>query len=243
MENETGCQKSAASQDSLDWEKIEANIKDMGLVLDRVAPEGTFAGFVRECGYEAHAGMVDLRHTETVNADLGVIVTNLDRGTNNGVYIFCVMKDHTLGLVTVIPSTVSKTPMVRRVSGDVTSAVTGLVLPPLTPFDMVEVTGQVIANTVMKDIMSAYHIPEGKQKQFISIYMPKFLANVAKYYLGAADAEGNPMVNEEIVDMEPFMVRQMVIGEKQPDGFGDGPSSAPAEKPAGEPDKSGEGGT
>lgn len=203
----------------LDWKEVEANLKAMGVPYQKQEPEESLAGFMQECGYQAHPAIVDLRGLDAVDADIGVLATNLDEGTNNGVYIFCVLKDHALGLVTVIPSTVSKAPMIRKISGDVTNAVTGVVLPPLTPFDMVEVTGQVIANTVMKDIATAFHIPKEKQQVFTCMYLPKFLANVAMYYTGATDKDKKPMVNEEVVDMEPAMVRQMLVEGNLPDIF------------------------
>lgn len=180
----------------------------MGTEYKEHEPDESLAGFMHECGYQAHPAIVDLRPLNTVNADIGVIATSLDESTNNGVYIFCVLKDHALGLITVIPSTVSKAPMVRKVSGDVTNAITGIMLPPLTPFDMVEITGQVIANTVMKDIITAFHVPKETEQAFICMYLPKFLANVAMYYTGAAGEDKKPIVNEEIVDMEPALILQ-----------------------------------
>lgn len=185
---------------------------------EREANESLVA-FIAQCGYVAHPMIVNLSGLKTVDADIGVIVTHADETVNNGVSIFCVLENKALGLITVIPSTVAKGPMVRGVVGDITNAVTGITTPPLTPFDMIEITGQVIANTVMKNLITAFNIPKEKEHAFICIYLPKFLANVAMYYTGAADKEGKPMVHEEIADMEPAMIRQMLFGDDLPDIF------------------------
>ena len=204
---------------NLDWAQVKANLEEMGLPYQERPAEPKLANFIRQCGYEAHPMIVLTEGLETINADIGVLVTNLDEASNNGVYIFCVLKDNTLGLVTVIPSTISKAPMVRKLVGDITNAVTGIVMPPLTPFDMVEITGQVIQNTVMKNIMGACNIPKGMEASFLCMYLPKFLANVALYHTGAADKDGKPLVNEEIVDMEPSHIRQMLVNGELPDIF------------------------
>lgn len=200
----------------MDSKQVKANLKEMGVCYQEREPEKTLTVFIRQCGYETHPIIVNLSEVETVDADIGVIVTHEKPETNNGVYIFCVLKNEAVGLITVIPSTVTKGPMVRRVIGDVTNAITGLDTPPLTPFDMIEVAGQVIANTIMKDLMTAYNIPKEKEQAFLCMYLPKFLANVAMYYTGAAGKDKKPMVNEEAADMEPAQVRQILMGGNAP---------------------------
>lgn len=203
----------------MDWEAIKKALVQMGTPYLEQPVEPQLAEYIRYFGYDPKPMIVNLKNQEMVNADIGVIVTNKDESVNNGVYIFCTLKDHTMGLITVIPSTVTKGPMIRKVCGNITDAVTGLDLPPLTPFDMIEITGQVIANTVIKNLISAFNIPKEKEHAFTCMYLPKFLANVAMYYTGAADKDGNPMVYEETADMEPAQIRAMVMGNDLPDIF------------------------
>ena len=194
----------------VDWKKVKGNLEQIGVDYQDRSPEPELANFIGQCGYDVHPMIVNLEGLETVNAQVGVIATSKDEKSNNGVYIFCILDNKALGLVTVIPSTISKGPMVRRVTGDITNALTGLELPVLSPFDMIEVTGQVIANTVMRDLITAYNIPKEAEHTFITMYLPKFLANVALYYTGAADKDKKPLVLEEIADMEPYQIRQMI---------------------------------
>ena len=205
----------------LDWEQIKANLETMGMHYQERTIDDALSSYIYQCGYQTHPLVVNMEQVEFIDATIGVVVTHIDEQTNNGVYVFVVLRDHTQGLITVIPSTISKGPILRKVEGDITNAITGISKPPLTPFDMIEVTGQVLANTVMKDLMSAFHIPREKEKTFLRIYLPKFLSNVASYYLGVKTKDGKPVVLEEIADMEPAMIRKMVLGETFPDCFND----------------------
>lgn len=214
----------------LNWTEIKKGLDIMGVSYQERDADESLKRFIKQCGYDAHSMIVCLSNLDTVDADIGVIVTHESPETNNGVYIFCVLRNHALGLITVIPSTVFKGPMIRKVTGDITNAITGVVLPSLTTFDMIEVTGQVIANTVMRDLITAFNIPKEKEQSFICMYLPKFLANVAMHYTGAADKDGNPIVNEEIADMEPTRIRQMVLGGDLPDIFKQEPESEKQEQ-------------
>lgn len=204
---------------NLDWNAIKENLGKLGVSWQQRPVEDALSGYIGECGYDTHPMIVNLESMETVNADLGVIVTHKDIQTNNGVYIFVVLKDHTQGLITVLPSTVSKGPAIRKVAGDFTNALLGVEHPPLTPFDMVEITGQILVNTFLKDIMIAYNIPKEKERQFLCMYLPKFLVEVAYYYTGASDQDGKPLVTEEIADMEPAIIRQALVEGSFPDVF------------------------
>lgn len=209
----------------LNWEQIKTNLDTMGMSYQERPVDETLSGYIEQCGYVTHPLIVNMDNVELVDATLGVLVTHVDEKTNNGVYIFVVLRDHTQGLITVIPSTISKGSLLRKAEGDITNAITGLSLPAMTPFDMIEVTGQVLANTVLKDIMTAYHIPREKEKVFLRMYLPKFLSNVASYYLGVKTKDGKPAVAEEIADMEPAMIRKMALNETFPDCFKDTPES------------------
>lgn len=208
----------------LNWEQIRTNLDTMGMTYQERTIDDTLSGYIHQCGYCTHPLVVNMDSVDFVDATLGVLVTHVDEHTNNGVYVFVVLRDHTQGLITVIPSTISKGPVLRKVEGDITNAITGISKPAMTPFDLMEVTGQVLANTVMKDILTAFHIPREKEKSFLRIYLPKFLSNVASYYLGVKTKDGKPVVIEEIVDMEPAMIRKVVLGESFPDCFNEEPS-------------------
>lgn len=195
------------------WEEVKESIVTMGAAFTEDTVSSQLSSYIRELGYETHPILVDVSAMETVEAELGVVVTYVNEEENNGVYVFVVLRDHSYGLVTLIPSTVSKAPMIRKVTGDLTAAILGVDHPPLTPFDMIEITGQVLLNTFLKDIRIAYHIPEEQKETFLKMYLPKFLVNMAYYYTGAVDKEtGKPLVNEEIADMQPAYIREQLLG-------------------------------
>ena len=203
---------------TLDWDAIKQNLTSMGVSFTECEPTPSLAGFIEQCGYNAHPMIVNLHDLETVDSDMGVVVTSADETTNDGVYIFSVLNDNSLALITIIASTIAKGPLIRKLTIEYTDAITGVITEPLSTFDMMEIVGQVLANTVMKQTIRAFNIPKDKEQPFITAYLPKFLANVAMYYTGAAK-DGKPMVNEEIVNMEPALVRQMVMGDEMPEIF------------------------
>ena len=100
----------------MNWEIVKENLKTMGVSYQEQPCEETLHNFIKQCGYETHPMIVDLTNLSTVDADLGVVVSHENPETNDGVYVFCVLKNHTLGLITVIPSTISKGPMIRQVA-------------------------------------------------------------------------------------------------------------------------------
>lgn len=212
-----------------DWNDIKTRIVSIGGAFTDAAISPQLAAYVQELGYEPHPILVDTKGMSgvDVDADFGVVVTYKDDADNNGVYVFVVLRDHSYGLITLLPSTISKAPMIRKVSGDMTNAILSVDHPPLTPFDMVEVAGQVLLNTFIKDIRIAYHIPDEQKEAFLKMYLPKFLVNIAYYYTGAVDKKtGKPMVNEEIADMQPAYIREQLLGNV-PEIFQDKPETKP----------------
>lgn len=164
-------------------------------------------------GLETYGKYVDLTGIEDLSAIEGTIVTYKDNNSNNGIYVFCVQEDKSVGMFVILPSTVSTGPMIRKATGDITSLITGAELPLLTTFDKVELTGFVLSNVIIKPMMESLNIPEGKEREFETIYLPRFMANVARQFLGSED------LKEETIEMEPQMVKAMIIEsmQKQPE--------------------------
>lgn len=150
---------------------------------------------------------VDLQSVKDLEAQHGVVVMYRNTEHNNGVYIFTVQENASISLMVVFPSTISTGPMIRRVSGDIVSAVTGVDTPLLTVFDKTEITGHVIVETVISPLMDMLNIPRDKREKFITLYLPRFMANVAQQYIGSST------LREETVEIEPNMVREMVTNE------------------------------
>ena len=193
--------------------EVIAKLKEMELPIVDKSDIGQTPELMRSLAegvyqFEMSDIFVDLQNVEELKSSIGVVVTYADQTYNDGVYIFTVQEDSSISLIVVIPSTIATGPMIRRVSGDIISAITGLNLPTLSVFDKVEVAGHVVADTIITPMMDMLNIPQNKRTQFVMIYLPRFMANVAQQYIGSST------LKEEVVEMEPYMVKEMVLNEQ-----------------------------
>lgn len=164
-------------------------------------------------GMKTHGKYVDLSGIEELKVLEGTVVTHEAEHSNNGVYVFGIQEDQSIGMFVLIPSTISKAPMIRQATGDITSLITGADLPLLTTFDKVELAGFVISNTIIKPMMDSLNIPGSKRKDFERLYLPRFMSNVARQFLGSEE------LKEEIIEMEPQLVKQMIMDESNSEIF------------------------
>lgn len=187
-------------------EEIKEALTSMNIPFKDEEAPGNQASLAKTFQYETLPLTVDLRGVDTVDAEAGIIVRNMDGTSDNGVYIFTVLHSGQAGFIVVIPSTISRAPMIRKVTGDMITAISGIDFPPLKPFDMVEIMTHTLSNTFMKFMMESCQIPKEYHAAFLRLYMPKFLANMGLYFTGATKEDGSPMIYEEIVNMEPMMI-------------------------------------
>lgn len=194
----------------LDLDDVKKSLEEMGIPYREGPIPEHLISLIKSFGYEGFPLLADLTNVDTVDAELGVIVRNIDQSVDNGIYIFTVLHSGQAGFIVVAPGTISRAPLVRKVSGDLTAAITSVDIPPLTPFDMIEITAHTLANTFMKNIMESCQVPKEFEQAYLRLYMPKFLANVGMYFVGAVKDDGTPMVYEEIANMEPMIVWQSI---------------------------------
>lgn len=204
-----------ANQFTID--EIKEALKEMNIPYKE---ENTkkYLDLIQSFHYEPLPLTVDLKNIDTVDAMQGVVVRNIDSTIDNGVYVFTILSSGQAGFFVIIPGTVSRAPMIRKVAGDLISLVNGIDFPPLMPFDMVEITGHLLANTFINMIMESCNIPKENRKRFARLYMPKFLANVGMHFTGAAKEDGSPMIYEEIVNIEPMILYRAMMKEAAKDG-------------------------
>lgn len=187
-------------------ECVKAALTEMGIPYKEGDVPENQATLVKSYKYNTLPITVDLTQFDKVDAEMGIVVQNSDSTVDDGIYIFTVLHSGQAGFIVVIPGTISRAPLVRKVTGDIVTAITGLDLPPLMPFDMVEITAHMLTGTFMKMMIEACRIPKEYEQAFLRLYMPKFLANVGLYFVGATKEDGSPMVYEEIANMEPMMI-------------------------------------
>lgn len=193
---------------TLDWELILPKLEEMDLVIDESFSSDALSELANIYGFISHNKFVNLSAIDGIDTEWGLIVTYQEEFSNNGVYIFCVQHDTSIGLFVITPSTISKAPMISEVTGNFVTAMTGVDTPPLTTFDKTEIYGTLIVDTMIKPLMDALNIPPEKRDNFVNLYLPRFLSNVARQYLG------DETLKEEVVEMEPQMVKQMVLQDQ-----------------------------
>ena len=200
-------------------ERARKGLGEMGIPYTEDGAPENLAELAGTFGYSVSPIRVDLNGVDTVDAETGIIVQNSDASVDDGIYIFTVLHSGQAGFIVVEPGTISRAPLVRKVTHEVTNAINGIDLPPMMPFDMVEVVAHVLEHTVMGMVAESCRIPEEYREIFLHAYMPRFLSDVGMYFVGASREDGSPMVYEEIVNMEPMMVwRSMQKGADTGEG-------------------------
>ena len=194
--------------EELNLDEIKDLLNEMGLhYKEENAPEPE-QNLIRSFGYRPFPLVVDVSALENMDASRGTLVQNQDLSVDNGVYVFALLHSGQAGFLVVKPGTVSRAPLIRQAAGDVLTAVSGLNIPPLLPFDMMEVAGHVLVNTCIKSIMEACGVEKQYESLFVKLYLPKFLINVAMYMTGAVNEDGSPMIYEATANIEPMAIWQ-----------------------------------
>lgn len=202
-------------------ETIRANCKALGYNLEEYTPENKnvmLESIAFNLGYKSlNAG------NTYEDGSRGLLIQMNNTTYNNGVYMLHLNNNGEYLLETVVPNTADKGMLINQVVSDITGFIDGLDTADLGVYDMVEIYGHVIANTVVKRLAKTL-FPNNKtlQTQFITVYMPRFLSNVAilyNGYTGEADRakfleelkEYN--VNEERLNSEPYVLKMMLEGD------------------------------
>lgn len=176
-------------------------------------PLPTLTAYVESLGFLFLDRVFDVTKIEGITGKMGLLVSYKNTEENNGIYLLVIQADQSLALITVIPSTISNGTKIRRLVGELTDASARIVKTPITPFEWVEITGQFLANAVLKKIAMACNIPEEDENRFMTLYLPKFLADVAMYYTGA-ERNGKPIIYEELVNLEPLKIKELLKGRE-----------------------------
>lgn len=219
-------------------EDVEKSLDGMGIPYSEENLPADQVNLAKAFGYDLIPLRVDLSGVDTVDAEAGIVVRYGQQDVDNGIYIFTVMHSGKAAFLVVEPSTVSRAPVIQKVTGDMVSAITAVDFPPMTPFDMVEVTGHVLANTFMGMVMDSLQVPGECRQEFLKLYLPRFLSNVGMYFVGASREDGSPMVHERIVNMEPMMVWNSMV--KGTAGSNEGKDAGAARKGSGAEETAGE---
>lgn len=187
-------------------EKIKNNCDELGYDLYEITPEkknDVLHGIAFNLGYEA------LEYGTTYeDGSRGLLVKMKDDTYNNGVYMLHLTNEGEYVLEVVVPNTADKDELIQKLVHQMSTHFDTMDIADLGVFDLVEIYGYVIANTVVKRVAQGlYPNDKEKRKKFVMLYMPRFLANVALFH------SGDEGMKEEAVNSEPYVLKMMLDGD------------------------------
>jgi len=184
-----------------EFDTIQNNLNELELHLITFE-ESSLDEIIPSLGYQfvAHAD------GKRIQTERGMVVTAFDRTFNDGFYIF--RNDNGAYLLEVLkPNTVDKSELITTIIQTADNLLSQLNVSDLEIYDLTQVYAHLLVNQVVKPM--AQHIyPDNpvKQEQFVRIYLPRFMANAARYYMG------DSTLVEEAVNAEPHVVRVALDG-------------------------------
>lgn len=182
-----------------EYELLHQNIEKLGLSIVKEVDEW-LCDLAQQMGYQ----LVFDDSNAPLCTQEGPIVMMKNREYNNGLYIF--RKDETTYYLQVVkPNTIDKSSLVTKVIHQIEDGIRRVSMEDLDAFDLTQIYAHVLVNQVVKTMAKQAFPESAKQQQnYINVYLPRFLANIARYYL-ADDA-----LKEEAVNSEPYIVKVMI---------------------------------
>lgn len=139
-----------------------------------------------------------------MNTERGPVVVMSDTTYNDGVYILR-HDEATYFLDVLVVNTIDKSSLITKTIQDLNQAIATVDVSDLNVYDLTQVYAYTIANRIIKPLARhCYPDNELNQSKFVDLYLPRFLANVARYYIGDSN------LYEESVNSEPHIVKLMI---------------------------------
>lgn len=184
-----------------EFDTIQNNLNELELHL-MTFEESSLDEIIPSLGYQ----FVTHADGNRIMTERGMIVTAFDRTFNDGFYIF--RNDNGAYLLEVLkPNTVDKSELITTIIQTADNLLSQVNVSDLEIYDLTQVYAHLLVNQVVKPM--AQHIyPDNpvKQERFVRIYLPRFMANAARYYMG------DSTLVEEAVNAEPHVVRVTLDG-------------------------------
>ena len=187
-----------------EFDVIKKNIDALELHL-MTFEESSLDEIIPSLGYQ----FVSHENGKRIQTERGMVVSAFDRTFNDGFYIF--RNDNGAYLLEILkPNTVDKSELITTIIQTADNLLSQVNVSDLEIYDLTQVYAHLLVNQVVKPM--ANHIyPDNpvKQEQFIRIYLPRFMANAARYYMG------DSTLIEEAVNAEPHVVRVAIEGSSE----------------------------
>ena len=125
---------------------------------------------------------------------------------NNGIYILR-KEDDAYMLEVVKPNDIDKSNLITTITNTMDNLLSQVNVSDLEIYDLTQVYAHLVVNQVIEPL-SKHLFPnnELKQKHFIDLYLPRFMANATRYYIG------DSTLKEEAVNSEPHAAKLMIEG-------------------------------
>ena len=182
---------------------IKTNLNELQLKL-MTFEESSLDEIIPSLGYQfvAHEG------GRRIQTERGMVVTPFDRTFNDGFYIF--RNDSGAYLLEVLkPNTIDKSELITTIIQTADNLLSQINVSDLEIYDLTQVYAHLLVNQVIRP-MARHIYPDDpvKQEHFARIYLPRFMANAARYYIG------DTTLIEEAVNAEPHVIRVAIDGSE-----------------------------
>lgn len=188
--------------DDNSYERVTQNLKTLDLTLseDNVSDEE------REMIYGFGYTTVKSPTNKELSTMRGPLIMMLDIQYNNGIYILRKENDAYM-LEVVKPNDIDKSNLITTITNTMDNLLSQVNVSDLEIYDLTQVYAHLVVNQVIEPL-SKHLFPnnELKQKHFIDLYLPRFMANATRYYIG------DSTLKEEAVNSEPHAAKLMIEG-------------------------------
>lgn len=184
------------------YETLEKNLKELEIKLVDVELTEHERGVITSFGY------AEVEYDKILNTERGPLVM-IDTVHNDGIYILR-HEDNVYMLEVVKPNTIDKSTLINKTIQAMDNLLNQVDVVDLEVYDLTRVYSHVLTNQVIKPLAKhMFPTDELKQHKFINVYLPRFLANMARYYMG------DEQLMEEAVNSEPHLVKLMIAGSSE----------------------------
>lgn len=184
------------------YEKLQDNLKELDVELQNRRLEDHELMTIYNFGYTT----VEDPEGNEMATTRGPVIMMLDPQYNNGIYILR-NEDNAYLLEVIKANDIDKSNLITQITQTMDNLLSQVSVGDLEIYDLTQVYAHLVVNQVIEPL-SKHLFPDNelKQKHFIDLYLPRFMANATRYYIGDSS------LTEEAVNCEPHAAKLMIEG-------------------------------
>lgn len=186
------------------YEILEKNLGDLKVKLIDTPPTEQELNVIYSFGYQP------VEYKTLLNTERGPLVV---MGTNHNDGIYILRREGNVYMLEVVrTNTIDKSTLITQTIQSMDNLLNNVSVVDLDVYDLTQIYSHVLTNQVIKPL-ARHMFPENelKQQRFVHIYLPRFLANMARYYMG------DEKLMEESVNSDPHLVKMMIDNSPETD--------------------------